>query len=801
MRISLNWIKEYINLNGISTTQIIHQLTMAGLEVEDYFDQSELYRNIVVGEVKEVSKHPNADKLTICKVFNGKEDLQVICGAPNVNAGQKVVFAQIGSVIPKGNIELKKAKIRGIESNGMICAEDELLLSDDHTGIMVLSENLLPGAEISDALELNDVILEIGVTPNRPDALSHIGVARDLAAIFNLPLKYPSLNLNESNEDISSVASVRIEDVVNCPRYAAKVVKGIVVKDSPDWLKKRVSQIGLRPINNIVDVTNFILHELGQPLHAFDLDLLAENQIIVRSTSEPKRFTTLDSKQRELPSGTLMICDGMREVAIAGVMGGENSEITPSTKNILIESAYFNPSCVRRTSKKLQLSTDSSYRFERGTDYKNVLFAAQRAAQLITEVAGGTICRGAIDEYPYPIKDKIVKLNYNSIVRHLGYEVESEKVNAILSNLGFMKVDSDSESISVVVPGFRPDVEREIDLIEEVARIFGYDNIPTISKISISLGEKHDDSEFADLVRESAISLGLSEMINNPLELQKFAAIGGEPIELANPLSLDMAYLRTSLLSGALSTIERNINQGVKDLALFEIGNVFNRLNLQSINSFSDFSENQNFIILISGKEREKTWNTDEKRYDLYSLKGILKAFLQKISLDNVLTDIYYSDVKTNYDLYFEKKYNSDLIGWGGRVKKQILELFGIDQEVYAFEFILDKIKTIPKQKKRFKQPQKYPKVIRDFAFVFDMNVAYEDVKNYIIKNSSDLLKNVDLFDLFLSDSLGEGKKSMAFTLEFFDENKTLTEEEVDKDFKKLIEKITKEFNAALRGS
>lgn len=801
MKISLNWIKNYIDLNGIAVSEIVQNLTMSGLEVEDFTDQSELYKNIIVAEVKEVEKHPNADKLTVCRVYDGKENHQVICGAPNVEAGQKVVFATVGSFIPQGKFEIKKAKIRGVESNGMICAEDELLLSDDHTGIMVLGNDLIPGTDISEALGLNDVILEIGVTPNRPDALSHIGVARDLAAIFGKELVYPALSITELEEDINSIASVEIEDKINCPRYVARVVKNVEIKESPPWLKKRLTQIGLRPINNIVDVTNFILHELGQPLHAFDLDLLSHRKIIVKSTSDIKKFTTLDSKQRELPAGTLMICDGEREVAIAGVMGGENSEITDSTKNILIESAYFNPSSIRKTSKYLQVSTDSSYRFERGTDFNNVLFAADRAAQLISEVAGGKICKGSIDNYPESIKQKEVTLRYSSIRRHLGYGVNKERVKNILSKIGFREIRRDEETLTIVVPGYRPDVEREIDIIEEVARIHGYDNIPTITKISISLGEKHDDSEFTDIAREALISLGLNEMINNPLEPENYSMLGGDSIQLTNPLSADMAYLRTTLLSGALSTISRNINHGVKDLSLFEIGNVFMRKNLQLIDSFSDFSENQNLAVILSGKEIDKNWNQQEKYYDFYSLKGILKVFLQKISLDNVLTDLYYSDVKSNYDLFFEKSYNSEIIGGGGKVKKQVLDLFGINQDVYSFEFNLDRLRQIPKNIKKFVQPQKYPKVIRDFAFIFDASVKYEVVRVFIVKSASSLLKNVYLFDLFESASLGTGKKSMAISLEFFDANRTLTEEEVEKDFNNLIVKITKEFNATLRGS
>lgn len=801
MRISLNWLKEYVDLNGIPVSEIVHELTMSGLEVEDYTDQSELYKNIFVGEVKEVQKHPNADKLSVCKVFNGKEELQVICGAPNVEAGQKVVFASVGAVIPNGKIELKKAKIRGVESHGMICAEDELLLSENHTGIMVLDSKLNPGEKISNSLGLDDVIMEIGITPNRPDALSHIGVARDLAAIFNKELKYPILNYKETDEDINSITSVEIQDSNNCPRYAAKVVKDVQVVESPIWLKKKIIQIGLRPINNIVDVTNFLLHELGQPLHAFDLDLLAGQKIIVKSTTQEKKFITLDSKERILPADTLMICDGDREVAIAGVMGGENSEITLSTKNILIESAYFNPSSIRKTSKKLQLSSDSSYRFERGTDFNNVLFAAERAAQLIAEVSGGKICKGSIDAYPVKLKNKEVQLRYNSVKKNLGYDIPIEKIHNILNCLGFKELTKDESSLTVSVPGFRPDVEREIDLIEEIARIHGYDNIPTISKINITLGEKHDDSEFADKIRDTAISLGFYEMINNPLVPENYSKLCGEPVALTNPLSADMADLRTSLLPGVLSVVARNLNKGVKDLALFEIGNVFQRLNKNKIESFEDFNENQNLIFILSGKETGKTWNSAEKGFDFYSLKGILKAFIQKISLDNVLTDSYYSDVNSKYDLNITFVHNSEPIGAGGKVKKHILQMFEIDQDVFCFEFNLDKLKQIPVQPKKFTEPLKYPKVIRDFAFIFDISVQYGDVNDYILTSSSSLLKKVDLFDVFESETLGAGKKSMAFTLEFFDESRTLTEEEVEKEFNVLIQKVSKEFSATLRGS
>ncbi len=800
MKISLNWLKEYIDLSDLSTNEIVDKLTMSGLEVEDVTDENELYKNFIVAEVKSVSKHPNADKLSVCEVFDGKENLQVICGAPNVAAGQKVVFAPIGTIIPNGNFQIKKAKIRGVESNGMICAEDELLLSDDHSGIMVLNENLPAGRPITEALNLNDVIFEIAVTPNRPDALSHIGVARDLSAIFNRDLRIPEINLKESKHKADEIASVEIIDSVNCPRYSAKIVLNVEVKDSPEWLQNKLTKIGLRPINNVVDVTNFILHEIGQPLHAFDLDLLEGKKIIVKSTNEEKEFVTLDSKLRKLPKGTLMICDAKREVAVAGVMGGENSEINPSTKNILIESAYFNPSSIRRTAKALQLSTDSSYRFERGTDPSITKYAAERAAQLIAEISGGEVAEGIIDVYPKIIERKEIILRYQRVTKILGYEISNGKIHQILSRLGIALKDLDENSLLASVPTFRHDLEREIDLIEEIARVNGYDNIPVVPKISITLERKIDQQKFEDEVRNIISSLGFYEMINNPLESEWEAKLTGNPISLANPQSVEMSCLRTSLLAGGLNSVKRNLNFGVRNMMLFEIGNVFNKKSDSSINTFEDISEKQNLILILSGKEEEKSWLDQEKYFDFYSLKGFVNAFIQKISLDNQLTDLYYSSENELYNYHWTKNFNNVVVGIGGKVKKEVLNKFDINQDVFVFEFNLTALKQITPEAKKYFEPPKYPKVIRDFAFIFDKYVQYLDVKNFILKKASKLLKSVELFDIFESESLGRDKKSMAFTLEYYDESRTLTEDEVEKDFNYLISEILKEFNAKLRG-
>ncbi len=435
MKVSLNWIKEYVNLKDIPVQEIIDKLTMSGLEVEDSINQREIYKDFIVVLITSKEKHPNADKLSLCKVNTSKEELQVVCGATNVDKGQKVVFAPVGTIIPSNGMIISKAKIRGVESNGMICSEAELELGDDHSGIIVIDENFKEGTPLTEVLGLDDVILEIGITPNRSDALSHIGIARDLSAIFDRELTYPKIKLIESKEKASAYASIEIIDSENCPRYSSRIIKNVTIKESPEWLKNKLSKIGLRSINNIVDVTNYVMYECGQPLHAFDLNQLAAQKIIVKSTEKESNFTTLDSKIRKLHAGTLMICDGKREVAIAGVMGGENSEVTLETKNILLESAHFNPSHIRKVSKALGLNTDASYRFERTVDPNNTVFAVNRAAMLISEISGGEILKGLIDVYPKKISGKKIKFRFKQMQKLLGYKIRKKRVIRILDKL------------------------------------------------------------------------------------------------------------------------------------------------------------------------------------------------------------------------------------------------------------------------------------------------------------------------------------------------------------------------------
>ena len=799
MKISLNWLKDYIDLEGLSVEEIVSNLTMCGLEVEDYVDQAKIYKNFVIGYVKEKEKHPNADKLSLCKVTDGTEDYQVVCGAPNVEAGQTVIFAKVGAVVPKGEFTIGKAKIRGVESFGMICAEDELGLGDDHSGIMVLDGSYKVGDLFSDAYGLNDVVMEIGITPNRPDALSHIGVARDLAAIFNRPLILPKVELKESDIDINSEAAIDIIDAVNCPRYSAKVVKGVTIKESPEWMKKRLKAIGLRPISNIVDITNYIMYEFGQPMHAFDLDKVGGKKIIVRKAGADNKFTTLDSKERAINPESLMICDGVRPVAVAGVMGGENSEISNDTTNILIESAYFNPSSVRKTSKQLGLSTDSSYRFERGTDPGNTLYAAERAAQLMAELGGGLVCKGSIDVYPNKIEKKKVTLRESRILRILGYPVVTEKVRQILKNLS-MEILSEKDGVfELAIPTCRPDIEREIDVIEEIARINGYDNIPAVERIANNLDKKEDESEYADKVRNMATSLGFYEIQNNSLVSEKLAEMTGKSIAVLNHQSVDMSNLRTSLVPGLLNTIAKNINFGEKNLQLFEIGNIFNRKS-EKINSFDDFSEEGSLIFAVTGSAGQKEWHSKDRICDFYDLKGLIDSFINKMGLENSFLDDYNTDGNEIYSYFYAKMHGNTRIGLGGKVSKDILKQFDIIQDVYCFEFKFDELKNISSAGNKYREPLRFPKVERDFAFIFDKNISNSEIKEYILSCKSKLLKNVRLFDLFESESFGSGKRSLAYSLEFYDETRTLTDEEVEKEFNSLTDSVKKKFNAELRG-
>ncbi len=799
MKISLNWLNEYIDIKDLPAEEVLEKLTVAGLEVDEVENRAKSLENVVVGYVKEKKKHPNADKLSVCIVSDGTKDYNVVCGAPNVEAGQKVAFAKIGAVIPMFGEKLKKTKIRGEVSEGMICAEDELNLGDDHSGIMVLDEDFPAGAPLAEVLELNDVTAEIDITPNRADALSHIGIARDLSAIYKRDVHYPSFEFEGKGKPADLTAQVEIQDAEGCPRYVATIVRNVKIKESPEWLKARLTSIGLRPINNVVDVTNFILYELGQPMHAFDLDKLSGKKIVVRKANKDKTFVTLDSKERTLEPDDLMICDAEKPVAIAGIMGGENSEVSDNTRNVLIESAYFNPSRIRKTSKRLGLSTDSSYRFERGCNPEITLFAAQRAAVLIAELAEGEIAEGYIDVYPKPLERKKVELRFKRINKILGLEIPPKEVEEILTGLGFVILAQEEEKLLIEVPLFRHDIEREIDLIEEVARIYGYNNIKSVEKISITLDKKIDESEKRTEVKNILTALGYNEILTNSLLNEERASEFGKAIPVLSPQTVEMSHLRTSLIPGALLTVSKNLKVREKNLKLFEIGHVFELKN-EPIESFKDFSETERMLMLITGKANNNEWFAKERNFDIYDLIGDFEELFNKMKISRPIKGKKSFEGDEHFEFKIRKFVGKELIGEGGKLKKEFLKKYDIDQDVFLFDFNLEKLLEIKTGTKTYRELLKYPKVFRDFAFVVDSHVTNEQVIAAIKKGSSNLLKNIRLFDIFESQSLGEGKKSLAYELEYYDENRTLTEEQVDKDFWNAIETVKKELNAKLRG-
>ncbi len=800
MKISLNWLKDYIDLSGISAEEIVEKITYAGLEVEEVVDQAKNFKNMIVGFVKDRKKHPNADKLSLCIISDGTRDYNVVCGAPNVTAGQKIAFAKIGTVIPNGGFKIEKAKIRGEVSEGMICSERELGISDNHEGIMVLDPSLAEGTELSAALGFDDVTMEINITPNRADALSHIGVARDLCAIFNRPLKYPEVKLEEAGKKSEELATVEIRDAEKCPRYIGKAVLNVEVKESPEWMKKRLKSIGLRPINNVVDVTNYVLHEVGQPLHAFDLDNLSQKKIVVRRAEESEKFVTLDSKERKMKSSDLMICDADRSVAVAGVMGGENSEVTANTKNILIESAYFNPSSVRKTAKHLALSTDASYRFERGTDYNITVWAAKRAAQLIQLTAGGNIAVGEIDAYPNPIKSPKVEIRFARINKVLGYEIPKEDAERILINLGFGVIEKSDEKLLVEIPSYRGDVEREIDLIEEVARIYGYNNIPEINKITITLEEKIDQSEFTDRLRNVFNSVGFNEIVTNSMLNESIASKFGNPVAVLNPQSSEMSHIRPSLLPGILTTVANNLRVGEKDLMLFEIGKIFNKKN-NTIKSFDDFEETESLVAIITGNAIRTKWYAKDRQLDIYEMKGSVESILSKQFLGAEILFEKSASENANFQNCMNVLVNKNIVGTIGKIKETVSAMFDVNQTVFACELFVDSLKKITAPRKGFGELLKFPKVYRDCAFVLDADIEAGRVAEVIKQSSTNLLHNVILFDIFQSESLGRHNKSLAFQLEYYDLTRTLTEEEVDRDFRSAIDAVTNEFKAQLRGT
>ena len=808
MKISYNWLKQFLNIDW-TAEETGELLTDLGLEIEgieDYQSVQGGLEGIVVGEVLTCVQHPNADRLKLTTVDIGADELlQIVCGAPNVAAGQKVPVATIGTTLYTETGEawkIKKGKIRGEESHGMICAEDELGLGKSHDGIMILKDKLKVGTLAADIFDIeNDQVFEIGLTPNRADAMSHLGTARDLKAglqqkDINTELITPSLSSFHVDSRTLKI-DIEVENYELAPRYCGLTITGLKVDDSPAWLQNRLKAIGLSPKNNIVDITNYVLHELGQPLHAFDAAKIIGNKIIVKTLPEGTKFTTLDDVERILSAEDLMICDAEKPMCIAGVFGGINSGVTEGTTSIFLESAYFNPVSIRKTAKRHALNTDASFRFERGIDPNLTDYALKRAALLIIEIAGGEISSDVMDFYPKKIEDFQVRLSFDKAKKLIGQEIPKETIKSILTSLD-IKVNNVTEAgLGLTVPAYRNDVQREVDVIEEILRVYGYNNIKTTDKLnaSISNSSRFEDYKLQNIIGNQLASQGFYEILNNSLTTPKYIELSEQlkeehNVEMLNPLSNDLSVMRQSLLFSGLEAVSHNINRKRDNLKLYEFGKSYHNYN-------GSREENKHLTILLSGNKNNLRWNSPIQRIDFFYLKGVVNSTLERLGIFNFKVSPIKSDVfSEGISLSVGK---SKLVDFG-IVNKKILKHFGISQEVLFADFNWDNVIAITKENDiKFKSIPKYPEVRRDLSLLLDDKVSFEEIDTIAMQTEKSLLKDVDLFDVYQGKKLPKGKKSYAISFIIQDENKTLTDKQIDKIMSKLQANFEKQLGAELR--
>lgn len=808
MKISYNWIKQFINIDW-TPEQTSELLTDLGLEVEGletYQSVKGGLEGVVIGEVLTCVKHPNADKLKVTTVnIGGENPIQIVCGAPNVEAGQKVPVATVGTILYTDEGEawtIKKGKIRGEESHGMICAEDELGLGKSHDGIMVLDADTKVGTPATNIFDIeNDRVFEIGLTPNRADAMSHFGVARDLKAgliqkDIKLELITPSVSAFHV-ENRTLKIDVEVKDKNLAPRYCGVTISGIKVNESPAWLKHRLLAIGLSPINNIVDATNYVLHELGQPLHAFDVAKISGNKVEIKTVNAGTKFITLDGVERELHADDLMICDTEKPLCIAGVFGGLDSGVSSSTTSVFLESAYFNPVSVRKTAKRHALNTDASFRFERGIDPNITEYALKRAALLIQEVAGGEISSDIIDIYPKKIKDFEVRLSFDNAKKLIGEEIQKETIKRILTSLD-IKVNNVTETgLGLTVPAYRNDVQREADIIEEILRVYGYNNIKTTTKLnaSISSTSRFEDYKIQNVIGDQLAGQGFFEILSNSLTNPNYINLSEQleadhNIAMLNPLSSDLLVLRQSLLFSGLEAISYNINRKRSNLRLFEFGKTYHNYNNKR-------EELKHLSLFATGNKSSESWTCADQKSDFFFIKGSIVAMLSRLGISR------YSEASVKNDLFSEGltlSLGKTKIVDFGLVKKTVLKHFNISQEVLFADFNWDNILEIVKRNKIvFKTISKYPEVRRDFALLLNNDVMFDAIQKIAKQTEKQLLKEVSLFDVYQGKNLPEGKKSYAISFTLQDENKTLNDKQIDKIMSKLQQNFENQLGAELR--
>ena len=806
MKISYNWLKQFINIDWKSD-ETAALLTDLGLEVEvveKYQSVKGGLEGIVVGHVLTCEQHPNADRLKVTTVDLGDGiPVQIVCGASNVAAGQKVPVATIGTTLydkDGGSFQIKKGKIRDMESFGMICAEDELGLGTGHDGILVLDESLKPGTSVAEVFKIeNDEIFEIGLTPNRADAMSHFGTARDLRAGLiqsgvNVEFITPSVS-NFRVDKRTLKIDVDVVDAKLTPRYCGVTISGITIKPSPEWLQNRLKSIGLNPKNNIVDVTNYVLHELGQPIHAFDAAKIT-GKVVVKTLPSGTKFTTLDDIERSLHEEDLMICDDKGPMCIAGVFGGKNSGVSENTNSIFLESAYFNPVSIRKTAKRHTLSTDASFRFERGVDPNFTQYALKRAALLIQEVAGGEITSDLIDIYPKKIEDFSVFLNFDKTAKLIGQELPKEIIKQILASLE-IKINSSSDAgLGLIIPSYRVDVQREIDVIEEILRVYGYNNISFTKKLNatVSNSARTEDYKVQNVIATQLNSLGFHEMMANSLTTPDYVALSDmvlkeHNVTILNPLSNDLSAMRQSLLFSGLEAISYNINRRNSDLKLFEFGKSYH-------NFPTGYEEQKHLTLFATGNRNSENWTNAQKPSDFFLFKGYIEATLSRLGIVKMKNEPAKSDVFAEGISFVV---GDETLVEFGTIKKSVLKHFDIKQEVLFADFNWSLVLKLIANKIKFTDIPKYPEVRRDLALLVDENITFDSIYKIARQTEKALLKNINLFDVYQGQNLPEGKKSYAVSFTIQDSSKTLTDDQIDKVMTKLQKNLATELGAILR--
>ncbi len=804
MKISRKWLQQLVDLADISDADIAARLTMLGIEVESYENLSGKYHGFVVGAVLEVGKHPNADKLSLCKVDIGGEIKSIICGAPNVAAGQKVPVGLIGALVPHNQhdpegkpFQLTKVKIRGVESEGMICSANELGLGEDKSGIMVFEETAIVGTPLAEYLGMDDTIYDISLTPNRGDCLSHAGIARELSAAFSRKAKPRRAKLHEEGAPAGESAKVEVSAPDLCPRYSARVIRGIKVGPSPKWLKDSVEKIGMRPINNVVDATNYVMIELGQPLHAFDLSLIAGHKIIVRRPRKQEtKFTTLDGKDRNISPEMLMICDKEKIVAVAGVMGGMNSEIGDGTTDVLIESANFSPSSVRKTSKELGLSTEASYRFERGVDPNLTIHALDRVSEIIADTTGGKLAPGIIDVAVTKFAPKRVELHVDQVNRLLGTRLASGEIKRVLDSIE-IPCDKKSETVLICsVPTFRSDIEREVDLVEEVGRVYGYEKIADSFHTKLSFDARFSDPSPTDGLKEFLAGAGFNEIITNSLQPADVAGFYDPAfVSLANPISEDMAAMRTSLLPGALESVRLNLSHGLKNMKFFEIGRVYGIA--KDAQTVGNFLEPERISIVLSGTADPMSYDRKEANFDMFDLKSEVERLLRYLKLDS--WDFISYDTTKVYEQSLKLIVSGMELGYGGRVSEMALRKQSVEQDVYFAELDLSRLTALRKDARRFRSLPRFPFASFDLSFIVNDETPAAKMMESLKSAAGDMFRDISVFDIYSGEGIPAGKKSIAFTVALGSEERTLNDGDIAGFIEKAEMSLRSEFSAELR--